>query len=600
MLNLNGTPIHGCCCSPTQARPAQGGRPIVRHGAVLSIIVGAVCGTPTARAGGGPENVLLVVNANSADSKTVANHYLAIRNLPANNVVYVDWRGPHDVCQGPFFWGQILEPAIKTIDERRLGAQIDYIVYSTDIPWLVALQPLFPEEKFNPTFHPVASTTGATFLWRFLRDKSPSIVAPIVNLYLAPDDGDNDVRCQQLGKVDSRGFRAQYAWGKNGRRVTDLTQGITYFLSTSLGVTSGRGNTVDEVIRYLRRSAAADGTRPRGTMYYMKSGDIRSQTRHDCYDAVVQQLLRLGVPARVVDGNLPQGANDVLGIMTGTPDFDFAKSRSRILPGAICDNLTSLGGALRKGDGQTPLTEFLRYGAAGACGTVFEPMALQCKFPLPSLQLHYVRGCSLAESFYQSIAAPYQLLVVGDPLCQPWADFPLVKLEGIEPDQEVSGSLAIRAQVTTAPSHAVGTLELFIDGRLIARYRPGHTPELNTANLPDGYHELRVVAVDANPIEARGRAIVPIHVNNHGAKIEFSVVPQSGVAITDKVRLSARQPGATAIIVRHNRREVARITGESGEVELPAATFGRGPVVLQAESEGEQPAVSRPVQLDVQ
>jgi hypothetical protein len=367
-----------------------------------------------------------------------------------------------------------------------------------------------------------------------------------------------------------------------------------------LGVTAGRGNTVEEVIWYLRRAAEADGTRPHGTIYFMKNNDIRSQTRHDCYDGAVQQLVRLGVSARVVPGTIPRGANDVLGIMTGTREFDFTKSRSTILPGAICDHLTSLGGDLRQTAGQTPLTEFLRHGAAGASGTVFEPIALQCKFPLPSLPLHYVRGCSLAESFYQSVAGPYQLLVVGDPLCQPWAIFPTVTTEEIEPGQEVQGKLAIRAQVTAAPSRRVGTIELFVDGRLVARYGPDRAPELNTGSLADGYHELRIVAVDADPIETRGRSVVPIHVNNHGAKLEFTVAPQSGVTVTDKIRISARQPGATAIVVRQNRREVARLRGESGEVELLAATLGRGPVVLQAESEGEHPAISSPVRIDVQ
>ena len=38
---------------------------------------------------------------------------------------------------------------------------------------------------------------------------------------------------------------------------------------------------------------------------------------------------------------------------------------------------------------QTPLSDFLRGRYAGASGTVAEPRAMQAKFPLPTLQLHY-------------------------------------------------------------------------------------------------------------------------------------------------------------------------------------------------------------------
>ena len=75
-----------------------------------------------------------------------------------------------------------------------------------------------------------------------------------------------------------------------------------------LGVTTGRGNTVDEMLAYLKRSVEADGTQPRGTFYYMKNNDIRSQTRHDCFDAAAQQLKRIGVPAVVETGTIPKGA----------------------------------------------------------------------------------------------------------------------------------------------------------------------------------------------------------------------------------------------------------------------------------------------------
>ncbi|GAG85993.1 unnamed protein product, partial [marine sediment metagenome] len=42
-------------------------------------------------AGGGPENLFLLVNQSSQDSLTVANHYIDLRQLPAANVHYLKW-----------------------------------------------------------------------------------------------------------------------------------------------------------------------------------------------------------------------------------------------------------------------------------------------------------------------------------------------------------------------------------------------------------------------------------------------------------------------------------------------------------------------------
>ncbi len=558
----------------------------------------ATAAASCAWAGGGPENVLLLVNSNSLGSKTIANHYIALRDVPAINVVYVDWRGGLEGCQGKYFAERILQPAITAIGERGLSAQIDYVVYSSDFPWKVNLQSLMPETKFVAPTRPWASCTGATYLWQYVRDKNPAMTLPVVNWYVSPNDRDNFVQCQKLSQVDSRGFHARYLWTADGGRTNDRSKGQSYLLSTMLGVTTGRGNTVDEVLAYLKRAVDADGTRPRGTFYYMKNNDVRSQTRHNCYDAAVTQLKRMGRSAVVVPGVLPIGAKDVLGIMTGTRTFDFASSGSTLVPGAICDHFTSLGGVLTVDVGQTPLTDFLRAGAAGASGTVFEPFALQSKFPLPSLFIHYARGCSLAESFYQSVSGPYMLLVVGDPLCQPFAVAPQVTVEGIKAGQEVKGLLSIKATATTVPLQRVGTLELFVDGRLVSRFAPGRAPQLDTTKLPDGYHELRIVAVNADAIETRGRLILPIVVNNHGQKLEFTVSSQS-IAATDQVRIAARQAGATSIVVRQNRREVARFQGAAGDIEVLAATFGRGPVTLQAESSGPAATLSRPLRLEI-
>jgi hypothetical protein len=153
----------------------------------------------------------------------------------------------------------------------------------------------------------------------------------------------------------------------------------------------------------------------------MFNGDIRSRTREWGFAAAARLLEEAGVAAVVEEGVLPRNRSDIAGAMVGTANFDFAGSGSRILPGAICEHLTSCGGVLTWSDFQTPLTEWLRDGAAGASGTVTEPLAMQAKFPYPFIHVHYARGATLAEAFYQSVAAPYQLLIVGDPLCRPWA-----------------------------------------------------------------------------------------------------------------------------------------------------------------------------------
>src|SRR3990172_9056443 len=104
------------------------------------LVVAVAGAADSALAGGGPENVVLLVNSNSLSSKTIANHYIALRNIPASNVVYVDWRGGLEGCQGPQFSSKILRPAIDAIRERGLSAQIDYVVYSSDFPWRVDLK----------------------------------------------------------------------------------------------------------------------------------------------------------------------------------------------------------------------------------------------------------------------------------------------------------------------------------------------------------------------------------------------------------------------------------------------------------------------------
>ncbi len=591
--------------TPHSARPPHLGiarrpRPAASRAIPLLCVALVLKWAAPAVAGGGPENVLLLVNSNSDSSKAIANLYIELRKIPPMNVVYLDWKGSLEIGSAARLRDEILMPTIKALDDRRLTMQIDYIVYSSDFPWRVELKLLFPDHKFPSPFNPYASITGATYLLPFILGKDPAaIVAPNINWYVPGPIGPNAEKCTQLANVPSRGFRSRYVWDENGKKIGDRSKGQRYLLCTMLGVTQGRGNTVDEVLSYLRRSAAADGTRPQGTIYFMWNKDVRSTTRDKCFASVAAQINALGVPAKVQQGRLPDGAKDITGMMVGCSDFDLAKSAIVIRPGAICEHLTSSGGILTAGNNQTPLSEFLRHGAAGASGTVAEPYAIQAKFPLPSLQLHYARGCSLAEAFYQSISGPYQLLVVGDPLCQPWATFPKVLVEGIKADDKVKGTFSITPSGVAHGGRPIAAFEIFVDGRLVARNSPGNTLEIDTTKLADGYHELRIVGTAADAIETQGRLILPFHTRNHDAELEIKISPFRAKA-AGKFRVSVRQPGATAITIRQNSRDLGRVQGEAGEVEISAATLGRGAIALQAFSEGNVQAVSAPVRVQVE
>jgi hypothetical protein len=202
-------------------------------------------------------------------------------------------------------------------------------------------------------------------------------------------------------------------------------------LSIVLGVTSGRGNSVSEVVDGFARSAAADYTNPKGTFYYSVNDNVRSKTRQWAFDAAIEKLKEAGAKGERNKDTFPQNKDDVLGAMLGLihPKQDDANSKT--LPGAIVENLTSEGGIMNWGANQTSLSSFLRHGAAGSSGTVIEPFAIPAKFPTPFLFYHYAKGATLAEAYYQSVQGPYQLLIVGDPMCQPFAPRPKEREEDV-------------------------------------------------------------------------------------------------------------------------------------------------------------------------
>lgn len=564
----------------------------------ILLLVGLLSGVPAgvARGGGGPENVFLVVNRQSWASQTLANHYINLRQIPPGNVLYLDWTadvvGEIDVNA---MRDQILLPVLTAIERRRLVGQIDAVIYSSDFPYSVNVNADGPGR--NP---PLVSLTSLTYLWALTLQKQLSYLATDSNFYARQfADGEQ--------QTPTRAFNGQDKWNRSGEPDNDATQALRYLLSTMIGYTSGRGTSVGEAIAGFERNVAVDGTKPKGTIYLVRNSDVRSRVRHDLFPAVVKALEEAGVKGEILnDAQAPAGKDDIQGAVMGWAQLNWAVLNCTILPGAIVEHLTSFGGYLGEVNRyQTAMTDFLRYGAAGSSGTVSEPQAILAKFPHPFVQVHYARGCSLAESFYQSVAGPGQLLIVGDPLCQPWAEIPTnVAMDGAEANQTVSGTVTLTPTAEAAGEDGIGRFELFVDGRLNQTCDPGGSFSLDTTRHVDGYHALRLVAVGGGLIAPEGRLEVPLSFDNFHRSIELDAGSAKTVRWGEPFTVKASSPDATRILLYHNSRLIETADKADAEWSIEPQSLGLGPTMLRAIAYGAggagEAVVSQPIAITVE
>jgi uncharacterized protein (TIGR03790 family) len=181
------------------------------------------------------------------------------------------------------------------------------------------------------------------------------------------------------------------------------------------------GTTVADVRALIDRGVASDGTFPSGTAYLLSTSDRARNTRAARYDLVE----KLGLPLRVqrLDADQLRDRQDVLFYFTGVGVVGGLETL-HFLPGAVADHLTSSGGVLT-GHEQMSALRWLEAGATGSYGTVAEPCNFPMKFPFPALLIaRYMRGETLIEAYWKSVAWPGQGLFIGEPLAAPFRSRP--------------------------------------------------------------------------------------------------------------------------------------------------------------------------------
>ena len=196
----------------------SGGRRV--HGWRSVVALWVVAAASAVHAGGGPENLAVVVNADSWASLTIANHYIQLREIPSRNVVYLNGLPSFEQIDVDTFREKILVPVFKALNDRDLLEHIDYIVYSADFPTIIDVKKdLGGAEPAKPQT-PLASITSMTYLYQAVLAKSPMaldlhnnfyIRRPLNELNNSPKTPEDQQQFQQATQFVSAGQWAEAA-----------------------------------------------------------------------------------------------------------------------------------------------------------------------------------------------------------------------------------------------------------------------------------------------------------------------------------------------------------------------------------------------------
>lgn len=468
-------------------------------------------------AGGGPQNVLIVYNANPKypDSYRIAEYYRAARGIHPDqmlglNIDYADLEvnqpipglggltfnvtGTPDslnawnVLTVEEFTRRVYNPIIDHLAAKGLQEQVYILVFCKGVPWRI-WPDVEHDHQLSDAAHPdelngcVARPEGgfasamarASFGNTF--DLSPNTTsASAKTTYFATCEAFRPGRYTRTGEADKP---------------------LRFLTSMLTGPTIG-GNYSAAAIDSIDRAVDSDTATPQGTFVFLSSDDAARGARRGMSGIEVESLRRMGlaalhdyVPGIDLPGydvtTHPNFSTAVLGVSLGAQtvrDGGNPWAAWPWAPGAYGEALTSFGGHLMdyyyaRGDSWYHTTPewWIMAGAAGGYGTAMEPgttvSQLPTRFPAPLQFRRYADGFSMAEVMYQSVEDIRFLTVVGDPLMAPFARRPMVTVSDALP--RVRRGECVELPVVAVPhpqGRAVRRLELYLDGKFLARYEP--------------------------------------------------------------------------------------------------------------------------------
>jgi len=257
-------------------------------------------------------------------------------------------------------------------------------------------------------------------LRRELVERLPSNVQSLLLLWSRP----YAVECMSITTAFAAGYQPEFCEPGCGRTSPNpLFDSPDWLPADTVGwLPAMLLPTDDEALArsVIERGILADGTRPSGTVYLIRTDDPARGVRAREY-ADTRTLVMNRIHVLIESPPVHERTAGALAYFTGVERvaeiglIDFR-------PGAVADHLTSTGGVL-DGTSQMSALEWLRHGATASYGSVSEPCNHLGKFPSPAILLeHYLHGDTVLEAYWKSVAMPGQGLFLGEPLARPFAD----------------------------------------------------------------------------------------------------------------------------------------------------------------------------------
>jgi uncharacterized protein (TIGR03790 family) len=337
--------------------------------------------------------VLLVVNQNSAASREIAEYYRPRRSVPVSNVCRIrtteNEEIPWDVYER-----EIERPVAGCLRKGRLAESILYIVTTLGVPLKV------DGAGSGQTAEHASVDSELTLLYRKLRGEKIARAGAVPN--------------PLFRNRDARLSKAQFPMYLVTRLAAFDVPTVKAMIDRSLRARN-RG-------RFVIDLSAPEDT---GGNQWLKTASLLLPSERVRLDETTRVLY----DQKDVIAYAAWGSND-RNRKRRMPGFEW-------LPGAIVTEFVSSNGRtfrrppdtwnigagwsdranLWDGSPQTLSADYLREGATGCSGHVYEPYLAFC--PRPELLLPaYYSGRNLAESYYIAIPGlSWQNIVLGDPLC---------------------------------------------------------------------------------------------------------------------------------------------------------------------------------------